>query len=390
MKQLIVNLLFLGFSVLGFAQERIVIKHGPYLQNLKETEVTIVWVANKPSIGWVELAPDDNSHYYQQERPKYFNVTNGVKNTSLIHAVKLTGLTPGTKYRYRVYSQEVLEHQSWEIIYGRVAATSVYQVNPLTFKTNDRNKPETSFIMVNDIHGRSDDIPQLLKVAGYENTDMVIFNGDMVSQLTDEASLFSGFMDAAVTTFAKEIPMYYARGNHETRGSFATSFQHYFSPKEPNLYYLVRQGPVCFVMLDCGEDKPDSDIEYSGITDYDNYRTEQAIWLREAIKSKDYIEAKFRVVIIHMPPVTGRALWHGQKEVMEKFVPILNDAKVDVVLSGHTHRNSTHQADSNVKFPGVVNAHNTVLKGTAKNNKLELVIKGMDGKIIEQVVVNAK
>ncbi len=390
MKQLIVNLLFLGFSVLGFAQERIVIKHGPYLQNLKETEVTIVWVANKPSIGWVELAPDDNSHYYEQERPKYFNVTNGVKNTSLIHAVKLTGLTPGTKYRYRVYSQEVLEHQSWEIIYGRVAATSVYQVNPLTFRTNDRNKPETSFIMVNDIHGRSDDIPQMLKVAGYENTDMVIFNGDMVSQLTDEASLFSGFMDAAVTTFAKEIPMYYARGNHETRGSFATSFQHYFSPKEPNLYYLVRQGPVCFVMLDCGEDKPDSDIEYSGITDYDNYRTEQAIWLREAIKSKDYTEAKFRVVIIHMPPVTGRALWHGQKEVMEKFVPILNDAKVDVVLSGHTHRYANNQADSNVKFPGVVNAHNTVLKGTAKNNQLELVIKSMDGKIIEQVVVNAK
>lgn len=46
-------------SVSGFAQEQIKIKHGPYLQNLKETEVTIVWLSDKPSIGWVEIAPDD-------------------------------------------------------------------------------------------------------------------------------------------------------------------------------------------------------------------------------------------------------------------------------------------------------------------------------------------
>lgn len=40
-------------SIIGhlFAQERIQIKYGPYLQNMKETEVTIVWVANKTSIG---------------------------------------------------------------------------------------------------------------------------------------------------------------------------------------------------------------------------------------------------------------------------------------------------------------------------------------------------
>ena len=57
-------------SIIGhlFAQERIQIKYGPYLQNMKETEVTIVWVANRTSIGWVELAPDDGSHFYQEER----------------------------------------------------------------------------------------------------------------------------------------------------------------------------------------------------------------------------------------------------------------------------------------------------------------------------------
>jgi len=44
----------------------------------------------------------------------------------------------------------------------------------LSFTTSDRKKPEISFIMINDIHGRAEDIPNLLKVAAYETTDMVI------------------------------------------------------------------------------------------------------------------------------------------------------------------------------------------------------------------------
>ena len=70
--------------------------------------------------------------------------------------------------------------------------------------------------------------------------------------------------------FAKETPMYYTRGNHETRGRSAWAFQNYFSPFSEHIYYMYRQGPVCFVALDSGEDKPDSDLEYYGLTMYDN------------------------------------------------------------------------------------------------------------------------
>ena len=101
-----ISLLFI-LSVLitfsAYAQDDIKITHAPYLQNLGENEVTVVWTANKPSIGWVELAPDDGTHYYQTERPKFFNAKNGIKLTSTVHSVHLTGLKPGTRYRYRVY-----------------------------------------------------------------------------------------------------------------------------------------------------------------------------------------------------------------------------------------------------------------------------------------------
>ena len=314
------------------ATAQIKILYGPYLQNVKENEATIVWEADKPSVGWVELAPDDGTHYYGEERPKYFDTTNGVKNTSLLHTVKVKGLAPGTTYRYRIYAQEVLSHEGISVIYGRVAASDVYKKKALTFTTCDSQKKETSFAMINDIHGREGIITKLLNAAGYKDKDLIIFNGDMVSVFQDRETIFNGFMKESIDLFASEKPMYYARGNHETRGEFATSFQKYFSPEEPFLYYIFRQGPVCFIMLDTGEDKPDSDIEYSGITDYDGYRTDQMEWMKGLYKNEDFKQAKFKVVIAHMPPSADLNIWHGQKDVLKKFVPILNDLGVDLML----------------------------------------------------------
>ncbi|MFK1747889.1 hypothetical protein ACIXBP_22545 [Bacteroides fragilis] len=45
------------------------------MENLKEDEVTIVCIVNKPSIGWVELVPNDGTHYYEGEQSRYFNTT---------------------------------------------------------------------------------------------------------------------------------------------------------------------------------------------------------------------------------------------------------------------------------------------------------------------------
>lgn len=73
MVKLLFSVMCILMSVSGFAQEQIKIKHGPYLQNLKETEVTIVWLSDKPSIGWVEIAPDDGTSYYRTERIKFFD-----------------------------------------------------------------------------------------------------------------------------------------------------------------------------------------------------------------------------------------------------------------------------------------------------------------------------
>ena len=373
-------LLLLCLPVLTHA-ERIRILHGPYLQNVGETEATIVWEVNNESVGWVELAPDDGTNFYASERPKYFDTKIGIKTTSKLHAVKLTGLKPNTVYRYRIYAQEVLSHESIRIHYGDVAATNVYTAKPLTFKTNDANKAETSFIILNDVHARPNLITPLLNHAGFKEKDMVIYNGDMVSEFTDRDTIFTGFMNESITLFAKEQPFYYIRGNHETRGEFATHFQDYFCPREPNLYFTVRQGPAFFIFLDTGEDKPDNDLEYAGITDYDRYRTQQAEWLKEVVASEAFKQAKFKIVVAHIPPVPIKNAWHGQHEVLNKFVPILNQAHIDLMCCAHLHRYVYEEPSETIRFPVLVNSNNSCISAETEGNQLRVRVYELDGKV---------
>lgn len=383
----IFTLLLLFCTLSLWAQQDIHITHGPYLQNMTQDEVTLVWVTNKSAISWVEIAPDDGTHFYMVERPKFFASKNGVKNESTVHAVKLTDLTPGTTYRYRVFSQEVQGREAHNIFYGKVASTTAYRTGPLKFTTNSQTKKDMTFTMINDIHGRSDMMQKLLEMAEPRKNDLVFFNGDMVSHMNNEKEIFEGFMDTGVEMFAKEIPMYYCRGNHETRGPFATEFQTYFSPLSPELYYLVRHGPVCFVVLDCGEDKPDTDIEYSGITVYDQYRTQEAKWLKKALQDKEFLEAPFKVVICHMPPFGG---WHGEQEILEKFVPLLNEAKVDIMLCGHLHRHVKQEPNAEVRFPVLASANEAFVKGRVSSNEFHIDVFNLDGKKVDEITIKKK
>ena len=147
-------------------------------------------------------------------------------------------------------------------------------------------------------------------------------------------------MDESISLFAKEKPFYYVRGNHETRGVFAPQLKRYFCPREQSLVLCrASWSRVLHHARDSGEDKPDSDIEDAGITDYDAYRTEQAEWVKAITESEDFKTAKFRICIAHIPPQSiEQDAWHGPAEVAQKFVPALfNKAGIDLMICGHLH-----------------------------------------------------
>ena len=385
----LISLLLLSLvSATVFAQIKNV--YGPYLQNVKENEATIVWEADKNSVGWVEIAPNDGSHFYGEDRPKFFDVTSGVKNASFLHTVKIKGLKPGVTYRYRVCSQEILSRKGNYLVYGSIATRDMYLEKPWSFTTCDYHKKETSFLMVNDIHAKKGLITELMNVGDFKKKDFIIYNGDMVSILRNKEDLFDGFMNESVEVFASDKMMCYVRGNHETRGEYATSVQKYFNPKEPHLYYLFRQGPVCFIMLDTGEDKPDSSTEYSGITDYDNYRTEQMEWMKTIADDDLFKTAKFKVAIAHMPPSKAVDIWHGQKEVLNKFVPILNELGIDLMMCGHLHRHDYEEPSSLIHFPVLVNSNTSVVSVNVSEDRLNLVVMEKDGKVVRKESYPAK
>lgn len=329
---------------------------GPYLQNVTPTSATIVWRTDSLSTAWVETAPDDNSDFYATERPRTYQTDLGRAVFGTLHKVTLKGLTPGTRYRYRVFSEEVKRIESHYVEYGRVASTRVYKHPALTFSTPDATKPTLDFVMINDQHGDTARIARLLRPELKSGHDFVLFAGDMVDYMDTESQVFEGAFNTASQLFAAELPFYMVRGNHETRGKQAKAYMDYFVTPTGKPYYWFRRGPVAFVVLDGGEDKADNDIEYSRSAFFDEYRREEARWLADAIKEPEFRDAPFKVCVIHVPTISPT--WHGPIQAKQLFVPLLNEAGIDLMLSGHLHKYRQLPAGTDGgTFPILVNSN---------------------------------
>ena len=354
MKKILSTILALAACTTLTAQD-FKITHGPWLCDLTSDGVTVVWATSKPALSWVEVAEDDGRSFYAAEHERRYETVAGRKQArKTLHSIRLKGLRPDTKYRYRIFSQEVREWKyNDKVYYGDIAASNVYSRQPFAFSTLPTSGCDLSFVVLNDIHGRADYMAGLCRPIDFAQIDFVAFNGDMSNSTESPEQLYRDFIDASVGAFASETPILYNRGNHETRGVFADRLLDYFPTRDGRYYQLRKVGSVCFLSLDCGEDKPDSDIEYGGLADYDAYRREECEWLREAVASEAFRNASARVVFLHIPLDAGT--WHGSKHLRELFLPILNEAGIDVMFSGHTHRYGFHPADNDTRFPIVVN-----------------------------------
>ncbi len=355
------------------------IVHGPYLQQVTETEATVIWVTDKPGISWVEIAPNDGSHFYEKDRAKFYQSPLGSKLVGTVHTIKIDGLKPATTYNYRIFTRRVLEPVGEAIFYGKTASSVVYRKEPLKITTLDSSKKELSFVVINDIHERSASLEKMLASAP-KNIDFVLYNGDMVNYMGSEEQIFKGFMDVTSSyqhRSGKNI--FYARGNHESRGAFASNFMKYFPTPTGKPYYTYRVGPVMFVSVDAGEDKPDNDIEYHNAADFDNYRERQAKWLEDVVNSKEFKDAPVKILISHIPPAWGS--WHGSKHFQKCFADIINKAGFSLIISGHLHSvHELYQPGDVIKVPNMVNTNKEYMIVDVDSDNITMQFRDENGK----------
>ena len=381
MKKLLFVLAGLAFALTAAAQE-LRITHGPYLCGMTQDGVTVVWTTNKPALSWVEASPADSLAVPAPPQPRYYQTVAG-RNLACrtLHAVRIRGLEPGTHYRYRICSQEVA---SWpdvnNITYGETVAEDASRRHPYGFRTFPASGSDCSFIVLNDIHGKADYMTRLCKGADFSKLGFVAFNGDMSSSVESEEQLFKAYVDASAALFAAGTPILYTRGNHETRGVFADSLGDYFPGQNEQFYGICRYGDVCILLLDCGEDKPDDHAEYNGLAGYDAYRAEECAWLKKAVRSEEFLTAAARIVLLHIPPM--KEAWHGSVHLNELFVPVLNEAGIDLMLCGHDHSYSFHPAgEQDARFPIVVNDNRSYARCDVTDSLIRVRIVGPRAKV---------
>jgi acid phosphatase type 7 len=361
---------------------------GPYLQNVTTTGFTIMWETDMDAKGWVEIAPDDDTHFYYEERPKYYDTRGcGICPVGKIHKVTVDGLEPGTKYRYRVMMTAVEGYYNGSVpIYGKSSGTNVYTRKPLEVRTLDREYSEVNFAVVNDVHANDSLFCRLFEDREKNHKfDFVFFNGDMLSGIEDETMIGKYYLGSASKLFADEVPVFMARGNHEWRGKDAVRLLDWYDFTDGKPYYTFRYGRFFFVVLDSGEDKVDSDIENKGLLCSEPYLQGESAWLKEVVESGAWKNAAKRIVFCHIPPVAKDA-WHGNCNVAKYFISVLNNAGTDLMLSGHEHKYDFRKSGTaGADFPVIVNSRCERMELKVGSDSISVRIYDTDGKLVHSL-----
>lgn len=350
----------------------------PRIGSVTDSSFTVLFKTTRKSLCWLEVADMDGTNWYRSERSRYFEDICGRHFYGYYHHIEVKGLKPGTTYRYRVYGRDVLDDSDpYGMTYGRTYAwrpswgRGEGNAPHLEVRTLDSRADTCRFSMVNDTHYNDARLANLLKRAPAAD-DFLVFNGDIASYCSSIDSVLKHTF-GPVRELVSERPVFYARGNHEGRGGEWYRMPDEFPTPTGRFYYMFRQGPVAFVVLDAGEDKTDSSIEYSGTAAYDLYREEELRWLEAAVKDPSFVSAPWKVCVMHIPTLSDADSWYSQQWISDNFTPVLNRAGLDLMLSGHHHRFIFSKAGENgADYNILVNSNTERLDFEATSSRLEL------------------
>lgn len=351
----------------------------PYLQYAAPTGISVMYQSTCSVHSWVEFGRDTLRLDTLRQLIGGQEVVHDAE-----HRVRLTDLQPGATYYYRVCAQQILKNQSYHKEFGRTERTAFHRFTlPADTTTN------FTALVFNDMHSVHEVERAMGSLAESIPHDFVVFNGDCLPEPAHRVQALSAIQSLVTTFHGADVPCVFMRGNHEIRNAYSSGMLSLFDFGPGNTtYHAFSWGDTRFILLDCGEDKPDNTWVYYGLNDFTGFRKEQVDFLSNEVRSRDFKKAKRRVIIHHIP------LWFkdaaedkgGESApCRELWSPVLKKAPIDISVNGHTHRFETYEKGQYGNFypmvigggPSLKRATVTVLEKRGKTFRVKVLnVKG--------------
>ena len=273
-------------------------------------EYSIVFSTNDKGTAYAEYT-------FEGKEYKVFDNTGGRLNEGKIHsiAVPYEHLRNNT---YKVSSTRVIEAFSYGSRRGATATSLEYD---FTYNGGDNQ----TWLVISDWHTQVDKAIQSVNNLA-SDYDGVVLLGDASPGVDFEDQVITNIVEFGGRVSGGMKPVLYARGNHETRGAYAEDLPTALGLEQ--LYYTADMGPYSFVVLDSGEDKEDSHIEYGGMNDYNTYRADMIEWLKDVeVKNEKVIALSHAWQISSVEPELSEAGWAE-----------LGRLGARLMISGHEHK----------------------------------------------------
>ena len=264
---------------------------------------------------------------------------NGVMRTDTeVHKIKVPMALLDKARRYRVHLAPLADHCNY---YPKPEPTEAYEYDFTPVPTEG----EVKAYVLADTHGNT--VTPAETALAQEPMDLLILLGDIGdSAATREQVTTLHYLTAAVT--GGRFPAVYIRGNHDTRGYMAEHLMDYIPTRNGATYYTFRAGPVWGVVLDCGEDKPDTNVEYGlpesgGVADFKPFRHAQTAYLKSLVANAENTYAAKgitrKVALCHINFTrTDRPFNDKNPEIYEAWIASLNEIGIDLLICGHEHK----------------------------------------------------
>lgn len=297
----------------------------PYLQLAAPTSMNVMFQTNSVCHCWIEYGTDTLHLRRARTLLDGQEVCYDIENN-----IRLDSLKPATHYYYRVCAMEILSKGAYANHFGADTLRTPFH----SFRTPSDKADDFTCLIFNDLHEHGETLAHLKQLAQGIDYDFVVFNGDCLPEPRNRSHAISMIHSLADSVNGAEKPVVFLRGNHEIRNFYSAGMHSLIGYYNDKTYSAFTWGDTRFVLLDLGEDKPDSASVYGGLNDFTQLRHEQVAFLKKELSSRAFKKARHRVLISHIP-VFGNT--DSYRPCTELWGPMLKRAPFDVALAAHTH-----------------------------------------------------